>query len=267
MILSPADMIKALTGKTPRFAGVILYEGPSMIDGAPIVVIANRIVANSTNVKTGAMVQTFIIRSDVRPLEATKQGLDVSVCGSCLARPANAGFCYVNVGRSVESVFSAFQRNRYARPHVDYDPAILPELFADSIFRMGSYGDPAAAPFEIWEPATRKAKARNGYTHQWRTRPEFKALCMASCDVESDMVEATAQGWRCFRMRLESDAVIAKKEVVCPASQEAGNKTQCASCRACGGLSSKAKANIVIVAHGNTAAVRKYRDWRDSIAA
>ena len=86
---------------------------------------------------------------------------------------------------------------------------------------------------------------------------------MASCDVESNMVEATAQGWRRFRMRLESDAN-RQKEVVCPASQEAGSKTQMPR-RVCGGLSSKAKANIVIVAHGNTAAVRKYRDWRDSI--
>lgn len=29
--------------KRGKFTGIILYEGPSMIDGAPIVVIANRI--------------------------------------------------------------------------------------------------------------------------------------------------------------------------------------------------------------------------------
>ena len=38
--------------------GVILYEGPSMLDGAPIVVIATGIRTGSTNVKTGAMIQT-----------------------------------------------------------------------------------------------------------------------------------------------------------------------------------------------------------------
>mgnify|MGYP003345148381 CR=1 FL=1 len=49
--------------KKGKFTGVILYEGPSMIDGAPVVVIANRIETASGNSKTGAMVQTFIIRS------------------------------------------------------------------------------------------------------------------------------------------------------------------------------------------------------------
>lgn len=60
MIKTAQDMIKALRRDT--FCGVILYQGPSLIDGAPIVVIANRIVLESGNAKTGAMVQTFIIR-------------------------------------------------------------------------------------------------------------------------------------------------------------------------------------------------------------
>lgn len=56
MIQTAEEMRLAI--KRNRFTGVILYEGPSHIDGAPIVVIANRIVAPSTNDKTGAMVQT-----------------------------------------------------------------------------------------------------------------------------------------------------------------------------------------------------------------
>ena len=72
------------------YAGVILYEGPSMIDGAPIVVIANRIDTDSNNAKTGAMVQTFIMRQDIAPHEATKTGDDASICGDCTHRPAMA---------------------------------------------------------------------------------------------------------------------------------------------------------------------------------
>lgn len=262
-ISTASDMIKALKRET--FVGVVLYEGESMIDGNPIVCIANRIAGRSSqNEKTGSMVQTFIIRSDVRPLEALKSGADYSVCGSCLARPANEGFCYVNVGRSVESVFGAYKRNRYARPHVDYDPAILSDLFDGSIFRLGSYGDPAAVPFDVWNVATSKAKARNGYTHQWRNRPEFAALCMASCDTESDHIEAKAMGFRTFRIRLATDS-LAPKEIACPASAESGHKTQCADCRACGGLSAKAKADVAIVAHGSTA--KRYELWRAKIAA
>jgi hypothetical protein len=51
-------MLEAFKGSKPRFTGLVLYEGPSLIDGAPIVVIANRIANPSTNVKTGAIAQT-----------------------------------------------------------------------------------------------------------------------------------------------------------------------------------------------------------------
>jgi len=85
MIKTAQEMLKAL--KRGQWRGVILYEGASAIDGAPIVAIANRITDASNNVKTGAMVQTFIIRSDKSPLEALRDGSDVSVCGSCQHRP------------------------------------------------------------------------------------------------------------------------------------------------------------------------------------
>ena len=250
MIKSVNDMIKAL--KRNDFCGVILYQGPSMIDGAPIVVIANRIVSESGNAKTGAMVQTFIIRQDMRPLEAARLGYDFSICGHCPHRPTNDGSCYVNIGRSVESVYGAFMRGRYARPYVDYDTAILPNLFADSIFRLGSYGDPAAAPFRVWQHATARVKARNGYTHQWRDFPAFSSLCMASVDSEAQAHEARSSGWRTFRVRTAA-APIMTGEIACPASEEAGKKTTCADCRACGGTSARARVSIVIAAHGATA--------------
>ena len=251
MIKTANELIRAL--KRDTYCGVILYQGPSLIDGAPIVVIANRIVSDSDNVKTGAMVQTFVLRQDMKPLDAARLGYDYSICGHCPHRPSNAGSCYVNIGRSVESVYGAYQRGRYAQPHVDYDVDLLPDLFADSVFRLGSYGDPAAAPFRIWAHATARVKARNGYTHQWRDFPQFAALCMASVDSEAQAVEARANGWRTFRVRAASAPVMTGAEVVCPASEEAGKRTTCSDCRACGGTSAKARASIVIMAHGTTA--------------
>ena len=47
--------------------GVILFEGPSLIDGAPIAVIATGFQRRTANSKTGDMVQTWIIRSDREP--------------------------------------------------------------------------------------------------------------------------------------------------------------------------------------------------------
>jgi len=48
-MLKGAIKIKA----RPKLNGVVLYEGPSMLDGEPIVVIAT---LKSSNIKTGNMV-------------------------------------------------------------------------------------------------------------------------------------------------------------------------------------------------------------------
>lgn len=253
MIITTTEMRRALKRNT--FCGVILYEGASQIDGAPIVAIANRITNASTNDKTGAMVQTFIMRSDIDPVAALKTGADASVCGDCQHRPANNGSCYVNVGRSVRSTYEAYKRGRYARPGVDYDPAILPELFDGLAFRLGTYGDPAAVPFQIWRRATLRAAVRNGYTHQWRA-PRFAAfqlLCMASADSEHDAHDAHAAGWRTFRVRAPGAPMMAKLEAACPAAEESGRKASCVDCKACGGTSAKARVSMTIIAHGVTA--------------
>lgn len=265
-MIKSADAIR-LALKRNIFTGIILYIGPSMLDGSPIVAIANRIVAKSANAKTGALVQTFIIRADVNPLEALASGADVSICGGCKHRPTYvldkakkrsfigpcrklARSCYVNVGRSVMSVYGAFTRGRYAMPGVDFDPAILPQLFAGSSFRIGSYGDGAAVPFQVWRRATLMAAAVLGYSHQWRDPrfQAFKLLCMASADTVEEQASAVAMGWRVFRVAaLNSIKLVG--EVRCPASKEMGRKLTCAECKACGGTSSKARASIVIEAH------------------
>jgi hypothetical protein len=238
--------------KRGDYCGVVLYEGPSRIDGAPIVAIACRITEASDNAKTGAMVQTFILPRDVDPNKAVKTGADSSVCGDCKFRPIYKGKtrCYVRVYQAPLSVWNAYQRGRYAVPDVDFDAALLPELFEGLAFRIGSYGDPAAIPARIWKRATRRVKNRTGYTHQWRKRigAGLKGLCMASADSESDVGDATARGWRTFRVR-KIDAPTLKTESICPASAEGGKRVQCDTCGLCKGATIAAR-SIVIADHG-----------------
>ena len=254
MIKTADEMARALRrqGKAkPRFAGLILYRGKSALDGAPIVVIATGMARRSGNTKTGAMVQTFVIRADVHPVIALQTGADESVCGSCMHRPIKKGACYVNVGKSVASIYRALQRGRYAEPGIDYDSRILAALFAGRVVRLGSYGDPAAAPFQMWRAITLRARAHTGYSHQWRNPrfQAFKLLCMASADSAADELEAAALGWRAFRVRRADEPRLAY-EANCGASAEMGFKVTCADCRACGGTSAKARAHITIINHG-----------------
>tara|TARA_R110002126_G_scaffold206882_1_gene353967 strand:+ start:1233 stop:2018 length:786 start_codon:yes stop_codon:yes gene_type:complete len=238
--------------KRAEFSGVVLYDGPSKIDGAPIIAIACRISDASSNAKTGAMVQTFIMRKYTAPHVALKTGEDSSVCGDCPLRPISRGAtrCYVRVYQAPLSVWNAFRRGRYAVPGVDFDAALLPAIFENLAFRIGSYGDPAAIPASVWKTATRKVKNRTGYTHQWRKEigSGLKNLCMASADNESDVASATAKGWRTFRVR-KHDAPTLATESVCPASNEGGQRTQCDSCGLCQGSTIAAR-NIVIADHG-----------------
>ena len=234
-----------------KILGYIAYEGPSEIDGAPIVVIVNKIDSDSKNDKTGAIVQSFIIRSDVAPTEALKTGDDVSVCGNCEHRPITAKEtgkppCYVQVAKSVLAVYGAYRRGRYVKA----DPATIAAALAGKIVRIGTYGDPAAAPVRMWSQITRYALGRRGYTHQW-DRPGFDVdawapLVMASADTIDQAAKANLLGMRVFRVSQGID--VQAGEAMCPASAEAGRKSTCAKCTLCSGTSIKAR-DIVIADH------------------
>jgi hypothetical protein len=227
----------------------ILWTGKSELDGSPIALVATGLGKSSRNAKTGGIVQTWIIRTDMTPLEAVNSGADAAICGDCphrgeVVEGKNVNrSCYVTVFQAPLSIYRTL--GKYARLSATEGREVL----AGRLVRLGAYGDPAAVPFDVWANLLADRKACTGYTHQWRQFPEFKAFCMASCDSSADRAEASANGWRTFRVRGESEA-IEPREVQCPASKEMGEKTNCAACKACGGISAKAKADIVIMAHG-----------------
>ena len=245
--------------------GAILWRGPSLIDGAPIVAIAVGLSHASSNRKTGAMLQTYILRDDVSPLEAVRIGADASICGSCphrghLARLEdgslrNAGrTCYVNLGQGPLGVWRAYKRGRYP------EATGITVLGAGRIVRLGTYGDPAAVPATIWAALTQRATGRTGYTHQWRRdyAQNLKGLCMASCDSEAEAAEAQALGWRTFRVAMPGDLARTPVEAICPASAEAGKKLTCSQCLACAGANGR-RGSIVIQAHGGFAVMANVR--------
>lgn len=233
---------------------MILYQGSSMIDGRPIVAIATGLQSASSNIKTGDMVQTWIMPADVAPHVATRTGADRSVCGDCPHRPAAAGSCYVTVHHGPLSVFRAVGRGKY--PTLDLTTGAGLSAFSGRSVRLGAWGDPAAVPAYVWRAITDHADAWTGYTHQWATCDQaLQAWCMASVDTASDMKRAQAMGWRTFRTRLPGER-LQERETICPASSEAGKRLTCSQCLACGGGSRRG--SIAIIAHGSAGKVRGF---------
>lgn len=242
--------------------GIVIYRGPSMLDGAPIVVVATGTGQKaSVNTKTGQLIQTWIMREDISPVDAIHSGADASICGACPHRGEvvdgrNVGrSCYVAVFQAPRNVWQTYHKGQY--PVVSTKEAC--KVFAGKRVRLGAYGDPAAVPLRVWHAVLADTEANTGYTHQWRTcDPHFARLVMASCDSLEDYAAAKALGYRTFRIR-QAGEDRNHREIVCPASKEAGYKTTCAACVACGGHSAKAKADVAIVVHGTAAHTNAFK--------
>jgi hypothetical protein len=199
------------------------------------------------------MVQTFILRADQSPLAAIDSGADSSICGDCVHRGADGAprTCYVDVAKSVQSVYSTWARGAYPL----MSPAQGARMIADRAVRLGAYGDPAAIPARHWRALLRYAAGRTGYTHQWRQMHAqgLRGLVMASADSASERDTARAIGWRTFRVRA-ADEALGAREFACPASAEAGARRQCITCQACDGAArGPAQASVAIIVHGRMA--------------
>jgi hypothetical protein len=218
--------------------GFIMYQGPSMLDNAPIVVVATMSTSNS---KTGQMIQTWILRADINPVEASKSGDDASICGNCVHRHYNKGACYVNIGQAPNGVFKGYQRGIY--PVFSFDDHA--HYFSHRKIRLGAYGDPAAVPFDVMQSIAALGMGHTGYTHQAEHKGfdgRYFELCQVSADTPRQAAKFQALGAKTFRVALAGDA-LANGELECLADSKG---LQCIDCMLCDGSTK----NIAITVHG-----------------
>ena len=226
----------------------IIYNGPSLLDGKPIVVIAT---FSNRNKKTGAVVQTYILCRDINPLEASKTGADFTICGNCIMRgevttdpvrkQAKKRKCYVNLGQGVLIVWKAFQRGVY---QIADNVADRNTIGRGRFVRVGTYGDPAAVPEHVWTDLLAEATTFTAYSHQSGWRPD---IAMQSADNRAQAIAHWKAGRRTFRVIADLGELDKANEALCPASKEAGRRVQCTACKLCKG-SSLGK-SIAIVEH------------------
>jgi hypothetical protein len=240
--------------------GFVVYDGPSLLTGERIVAIAT---LHSTNRKTGDMIQTWILVADIDPIGANRIGADISNCGNCAARGipqpealsgmATARSCYVDLGRAPMGIWNAWRRGIYPAA---VGHAAVAKIGRKRKVRLGAYGDPAAVPSYVWESLISECDGHTAYSHQsdWQGSGFDGGLMMVSADQLPQAERAWSMGLRTFRVVGSVEELVKGREVLCPASEEAGHRTQCARCLLCGGAQVVAK-SIAIVAHG---AGRKY---------
>ena len=240
---------------------IVLYTGPSMLDGFPIVVLAT---LDSSNVKTGRIVQTWIMRADSPPHTAGAVGDDLSVCGMCPRRHFLGGDCYVIKHQGPLSTWKNWERA--GKPDADLPSAIdrIREATSEYGLRLGSYGDPAAVPSDsVWIPIIKATTPRIcvGYTHQHKalnfvsSTNTYKHVqwcrenLMASCDTPEEAVLASAGGWRYF-LAVPVGVAPPPKAIMCLADRENSTKT-CSTCGICDGSQKKAtRASVFLNEHG-----------------
>ena len=237
----------------------IIYEGPSLIDNKPIVVIYQ---PQGRNPKIGDMAQTWILRSDIDPITANRTGGDYSICGNCphkgIVDPqkkqgmAPKRSCYVNPMAPL-SVYKAYKKGNYKKLNYGNNLHPLAMLGAGQDIRIGSYGDPAAVPAMVWHGLLRWAKSHTGYTHQANIKTSsyfyIKNILMTSCETLEQARKAWGEGLRTFRTILNISE-LSDNEKLCPATLE-GSKTTCEKCNKCNGDNNFK--SIAIVVHGNGA--------------
>lgn len=240
--------------------GVIIYDGPSMLDNKPIVAIATGLNNKSSNEKTGDMIQVWIIRSDISPMDAANNGEDYSICGDCIHRgniengKNKNRSCYVLLFTAPTNIYKAYKSNKY--PMIDN----ISNIFKNRLVRLGAYGDPAALPFDVIKNIVQSCDKHTGYTHQWKKFPELNQFVMASVDNIDEYNEAQSMGFRTFRVTTNIDDVLKGLEFICPASKEKNKVLSCSECKACGGNTSANKASVVIKVHGIASKIKAFTE-------
>lgn len=232
--------------------GSIIYRGPSLLDPATnIVVVA---ILHSSNRKTGDMLQTYILVDNpaLTPQDAVRSGADYAICGNCRHRGVRGRgrSCFVTLMHGPLQVHRTLHRGGY--PDAT-NPQARRALGRGRMVRIGTYGDGAAVPADVWFDLLGEALGHTGYSHQMHhpnTADSFRSrLYMVSADSRQEAERAWTSGYRTFRIVRSLEDVDPAREVVCPASAEAGHRTTCDRCGLCAGTSVKAK-SIAIKAHG-----------------
>ena len=236
----------------------VVWEGASLIDGSPIVLILTGFVNHTSNRKTGRILQSWVIQKKIVPTEAAKRGLDRGICGDCPMKLSKIRSCYVNL-LPVNNIHRKYVAGTY--PKFSKNEIEVLKRYRYPI-RIGSYGDPTAVPFDVWEPIILASGKHTGYTHNWlECNESWKQYLMASVQSLSEARIAQNKGWRTFRI-ITPDAPLSENEILCRHTED--DIIKCEFCMLCDGKSSKP--NIADKVHGLNWKISNFVKYSESLS-
>lgn len=180
---------------------------------------------------------------------------DGKVCFDCpfaVSNGAKLSACYTHKMMQYSGFLSALRS--IGKLHQSFDD--IPEFEAKHhlqvmslcqgrYIRFGTYGEPSLLPIDLVEHMCSVAKSWTGYTHQWRNRVEYAPYFMASTHTADEEYVASLIGFRSFVVCSETQTQF----ISCPASAEAGFKSNCSKCGLCSGTMGKGKKSVFILEH------------------
>jgi len=176
--------------------------------------------------------------------------LDASNCMDCpYSGNQGKGGCYTHKFNQYMGFLSMLRGVKSAQltPMNQHKFTIIIDMCANSYVRFGTYGEPSLLDIQLVKSMALSAKSWTGYTHQWNKwwASEYSEYFMASTHNGEETNKARLKNYRSFISSTTGN----EDAVTCPASAEAGFKSNCASCGLCSGMKGKGNKDIKILEH------------------
>lgn len=204
------------------------------------------------------IVQTYTFSKDQWLLATTSSGfgmkkffaMDGTNCLDCpYSGNQGEGGCYTHKFNQYVGFLSMLRSIKFSdlTPYDAEKQRQCIDMAKDSYVRFGTYGEPSLLPIRLVEYMSDVAKSWTGYTHQWKKvwALPYSKYFMASTHNKEETYKAKLKNYRSFI----ASTTGTEKAVTCPASAEAGFKSNCASCGLCSGMLGKGKKDIKILEH------------------
>lgn len=228
------------------------------LDGQNIFVVRKGFTTNTKISDGKPLVQTYTFSVKQWQLASTRKGfemkeffaLDESNCLDCpYSGNAGNGGCYTHKFMQYTGFLSMLRSIKASEvtPLTSHKEDLIEKMCTGSYVRFGTYGEPSLVSLHLIKRMAEASSAWTGYTHQ-HTKPwasDYAKYFMASVHDEAEAIAAGELAYRSFIATNTGD----EKAVSCPASKEAGFKSNCARCGLCSGTLGKGKTNIKILEH------------------